>query len=84
VECAPPAHATDAAGVALRSWNVDTDEIALTSARMACGVPKSNGLVTFEDCPPASTQDLDRVRAAFTATRDILGNTRSITNPAQR
>ena len=48
--------ATDVAGVALWSWNVDTDEIALDErAHGLWGVPKSNGLVTFEICPPAST-----------------------------
>jgi two-component sensor histidine kinase len=67
--------ATDAAGVALWSWNVDTDEIALDErAHGLWGVPKSNGLVTFEDLSARiHPEDLDRVRAAFTATRDILG-----------
>src|SRR3954447_25756619 len=67
--------ATDAAGVALWSWNVDTDEIALDErAHGLWGVPKRNGLVTFEDLSVRiHPEDLDRVRAAFTATRDILG-----------
>ena len=67
--------ATDAAGVALWSWNVDTDEIALDErAHGLWGVPKSNGLVTFEDLSARiHPEDLDRVRAAFTATRDLLG-----------
>lgn len=67
--------ATDAAGVALWSWNVDTDEIAMDErAHGLWGVPKSNGLVTFEGLSARiHPQDLDRVRAAFTATRDMLG-----------
>lgn len=42
---------------------------------MVCGgVPKSNGLVTFEGLSARiHPQDLDRVRAAFAATRDMLG-----------
>ena len=79
--------ATDAAGVALWSWNVDTDEIALDErAHGLWGVPKSNGLVTFEDLSARiHPEDLDRVRAAFTATRDILGELRDrLPHPAQR
>jgi two-component sensor histidine kinase len=68
--------ATDAAGIALWSWNVDTDEIALDErAHRIWGVPAENGLVTFEDLSARiHPEDLDRVRAAFTATRDILGD----------
>jgi two-component sensor histidine kinase len=67
--------ATDAAGVALWSWNVDTDEIDLDEkAHVLWGVPKGDGLVTFEGLSARiHPQDLDRVRAAFTATRDLLG-----------
>ncbi len=67
--------ATDAAGVALWSWNVDSDEIDLDEkAHLLWGIPKNNGLVTFESLSARiHPQDLDRVRAAFTATRDILG-----------
>ncbi|WP_270938870.1 sensor histidine kinase [Falsiroseomonas oryzae] len=67
--------ATDAAGVALWSWNVDTDEIALDErAHAMWGVPASDGPVTFEDLSARiHPEDLDRVRAAFRATRDILG-----------
>lgn len=65
--------ATDAAGVALWSWNVDTDEIALDErAHGLWGV--ASGPVTFEDLSARiHPQDLDRVRAAFAATREILG-----------
>ncbi len=68
--------AADAAGVALWSWNVDTDEIALDErAHGLWGVPTSNGLVTFEALSARiHPEDLDRVRAAFTATREILGS----------
>jgi two-component sensor histidine kinase len=67
--------ATDAAGIALWSWNVDTDEIDLDEkAHLLWGVPKDEGFVTFEALSARiHPQDLDRVRAAFTATRDILG-----------
>ena len=66
--------ATDAAGVALWSWNIDTNEVALDErAHALWGVPR-NGPVTFEEL---STRihplDLDKVRAAFTATRDLVG-----------
>ena len=67
--------ATDAAGVALWSWNVDTDEIAMDErAHRLWGVPREDRQITFEDLSariyPA---DLDRVRTAFEATRDVLG-----------
>jgi two-component sensor histidine kinase len=67
--------ATDAAGVALWSWDVDTDEIALDErAHGLWGVSGDNGLVTFEDLSARiHPEDLDRVRAAFSATRDIFG-----------
>jgi len=66
--------ATDAAGVALWSWNVDTDEIAMDErAHGLWGVPR-NGSTTFEDLSACiHPEDLDRVRVAFTATRSILG-----------
>lgn len=65
--------AADAAGVALWSWNVDTDEISLDErARHLWGV--AEGIVTFEDLSAhIHPEDLDRVRAAFAATREILG-----------
>jgi len=67
--------ATDAAGIALWSWNVDSDEIDLDEkAHLMWGLPKQDGLVSFEGLSARiHPQDLDRVRAAFTATRDILG-----------
>jgi two-component sensor histidine kinase len=65
--------ATDAAGVALWSWNVDTDEIALDArAHGLWGVDVE--AATFEDLSARiHPEDLDRVRAAFAATREIFG-----------
>ncbi len=66
--------ATDAAGVALWSWNVDTDEIAMDErAHCLWGLPKC-GRVTFEDLSACiHPKDLDRVRIALEATRATLG-----------
>ncbi len=65
--------ATDAAGVALWSWNVDTDAIRMDErAHGLWGVPM--GPVTFKDLSAhIHPEDLDRVRAAFASTREILG-----------
>lgn len=65
--------AADAAGVALWSWNVDTDAITLDErAHALWGV--ASGPVTFEDLAARiHPQDLDRVRAAFASTREIFG-----------
>ena len=47
--------ATDAAGVALWSWNVDTDEIAMDErAHGLWGVPEPAGWSRSRTCPPAS------------------------------
>ncbi len=66
--------ANEAAGVALWSWNVDTD--LLTMDQRACelwGVP-STGKTTFEELSSRiHPEDLDRVRASFAATREISG-----------
>jgi two-component sensor histidine kinase len=66
--------ATDAAGVALWSWNVDTDEIAMDErAHGLWGVPV-DGTVTFEDLSARiHSADLDRVRNALKETRSRLG-----------
>ena len=67
--------ATEAAGVALWSWHVDTDEVTLD--RRACdlwGVP-TTGRITFEILSERiHPQDLERVRTAFTATRGLVGS----------
>ena len=66
--------ATDAAGIALWSWDVDTDQIHLDErARGLWGIA-SGDTVTFEDLSVRiHPEDLDRVRAAFAATREIFG-----------
>src|SRR4051794_41653142 len=63
--------ATRAAGVALWSWNVDTDAITMDEAAYDLWeVPKTERQITFENLSrnihPA---DLERVRSAFAATR---------------
>ena len=65
--------AADAAGVALWSWNVDTDEIAMDDhAHDLWGV--NEGPVTFEDLSARiHPEDLDKVRGVFAATRYMLG-----------
>src|SRR3954462_1113413 len=68
--------ATDAAGVALWSWNVDTDAITMDeSAYDLWEVSKTEEKITLEilskNIHPA---DLERVRSAFAATRAIVGS----------
>jgi two-component sensor histidine kinase len=66
--------ATDAAGVSLWSWNVDTDEIAMDKRAHALWAVPMSGQVTFEDLSDRiHPQDFDRVRAAFAETRAVLG-----------
>ena len=66
--------AADAAGVALWSWNVDTDAITMDERAFSMwGVPKVEP-VTFEHLSAhIHPHDLGRVRAAFAATRPLLG-----------
>ncbi len=66
--------ATDAAGVALWSWNVDTDELAMDEhAHGLWGVP-NDGQVTFENLSACiHPEDRDRVRNAFKETRAVQG-----------
>lgn len=68
--------ATDAAGIALWSWNVDTDEIALDErSHRLWGLPVALGPVTFESLSARiHPEDFDRVRAAFASTREIFGD----------
>jgi two-component sensor histidine kinase len=67
--------ATAAAGVALWSWNVDTDAITMDErAYDLWEVSKDERRITFEilsrNIHPA---DLERVRSAFAATRAVVG-----------
>jgi two-component sensor histidine kinase len=66
--------AIESAGVALWSWNVDTDALAMDDhAYDLWGIPRSL-TVNFEDLSAhIHPADRDRVRAAFTATRAIMG-----------
>ena len=66
--------AIEGAGVALWAWNVDTDELRLDQrAYEMWGVPGSTN-VTFEDLSShIHPADRDRVRAAFIASRAIIG-----------
>src|SRR5579859_900719 len=66
--------ATEAAGVALWSWNVDTDRLEMDDrGHVLWGVPNT-GTITFETLSARiHPEDLDRVSAAFAATRDISG-----------
>ncbi len=66
--------ALHAAGVALWSWSVDSDAFAMDEQGFALwGLPRTDK-VTFEDLSSRiHPADRDRVRAAFTATRAIVG-----------
>lgn len=66
--------AIEAAGVALWSWNVDTDALAMDDHSYDLwGIPRGVD-VAFEDLSAhIHPADRDRVRAAFTATRAIVG-----------
>jgi len=63
-----------AAGVTLWTWNVDSDKLTMDDAAFDLwGVPRSES-VTFEDLSShIHPADRDRVRAAFAATRGIVG-----------
>src|SRR4051794_2557660 len=67
--------ALHAAGVALWSWTVETDVLAMDEQGFKLwGLPQA-GAVTFEDLSSRiHPADRDRVRAAFTATRGIVGS----------
>lgn len=66
--------AIEAAGVTLWSWNVDTDALAMDDhAYDLWGIPRATD-VCFEDLSAhIHPSDRDRVRAAFNATRAIIG-----------
>ena len=66
--------AIKAAGVALWSWNVDTDKLTMDQRGYDLwGIPAGEG-VSFADLSAhIHPADRDRVRAAFAATRAIIG-----------
>ncbi len=66
--------AIEAAGVTLWSWNVDTDALAMNDpAHDLWGIPRGID-VSFEDLSDhIHPADRDRVRAAFNATRSMVG-----------
>jgi two-component sensor histidine kinase len=66
--------AIEAAGITLWSWNVDTDALAMDDhAYDLWGIPRGID-VSFEDLSAhIHPADRDRVRAAFAATRAIVG-----------
>lgn len=66
--------AIEAAGVALWSWHVDTDALAMDDHSYDLwGIPRGTE-VKFEDLSAhIHPADLDRVRAAFSATRALVG-----------
>lgn len=66
--------ATDAAGCALWSWNVDTDDIALDEHARALWSVTKDEPVTFEVLSERiHPEDIDRVKVAFKATRPREG-----------
>lgn len=67
--------AVEAAGVALWSWNITTDELILDeAARDLWGVSPDDSEVSFEDrSAQIHPADRDRVRQAFYATRAVSG-----------
>lgn len=66
--------AVEAAGVTLWSWNVDTDALAMDDHAYDLWAIPRNTDVKFEDLSAhIHPADRDRVRAAFNATRAIIG-----------
>ena len=66
--------ATDAAGVALWSWDVETDQITLDDRAFDLWGVKRGSAITFEELSSRiHPADLDKVRAAFAATRERAG-----------
>lgn len=66
--------AIDAAGVCLWSWNVDTDELAMDPRGYELWDVSPGQALTFEDLSAKiHPADRDRVRAAFAATRAVVG-----------
>jgi two-component sensor histidine kinase len=66
--------AIKAAGVALWTWNVDDDTLVMDDKGYQLWDVSRNGALTFEDLSgKIHPADRDRVRAAFVATRAIVG-----------
>lgn len=66
--------ALHAAGVALWSWTVETDDFAMDERAFELWGLPAEGSVRFEDLSSRiHPADRDRVRAAFTATRALVG-----------
>jgi two-component sensor histidine kinase len=67
-------HALDAAGVAMWSWNVDTDAFVMDTQGYRLWDVSRDGPLSFEDLSAKiHPADRDRVRAAFSATRAVVG-----------
>jgi two-component sensor histidine kinase len=67
-------HAVEAAGVALWSWNVDTDALTMDARAFDMWGIQQSEAVCFEDLSAhIHPADRDRVRAAFAATRAVRG-----------
>jgi two-component sensor histidine kinase len=63
-----------AAGVALWAWNVETDRLTMDDFGYGLWAVEPGRAVTFEDLSAnIHPADRDRVRAAFSATRGIVG-----------
>jgi two-component sensor histidine kinase len=66
--------AIEAAGITLWSWNVDTDALAMDDRSCVLWGVEPSKHVSFEDLSAhIHPADRDRVRAAFNATRAIIG-----------
>jgi two-component sensor histidine kinase len=66
--------AIEGAGVALWAWNVDTDKLVLDQPSYNLWGVTSDTNVTFEDLSARiHPADRDRVRAAFAASRAVMG-----------
>jgi two-component sensor histidine kinase len=64
----------EAAGVALWSWNVDTDQLTMDERSYGLWGLSRDVAVSFEDLSAhIHPADRDRVRAAFAATRALVG-----------
>ncbi len=66
--------ATEAAGIALWSWNVDTDRIAMDDQAYELWGVEQGSSVTFEDLSSRiHPEDMDKVRVSFEAIRQSFG-----------